>query len=114
MNMKQAVKLLLLIINNYKKPNEELKIMSSECLEFRYRDSWMTDAAVKVILNVDDTLSIEVPDSKIWLSIYTGNETDELIVDYTDNPTCNKIYNDYMEFFKEDIPSLEDISDIAL
>jgi len=114
MNMKQAVKLLLLIINNYKKHDEQLLIKSSECIEFRYRDTWFTDQAVKTILAVDDTLSIEVPDSKIWFSIYAGNEVDELIVDYTDNPTCNKIYDDYMEFFKEDIPSLEDISDIVL
>lgn len=53
------------------------------------------DKGVDEIMAYDDFLDVVCKEKKMWFNIYTGNEPDELIVDYTDNEICNKVYNEF-------------------
>ncbi len=52
---------------------------------------------VEEVMAYDDNISISCVDKHIWLCVYTGNEPDELIVDYTDNEVCNRIFDEFQK-----------------
>lgn len=56
--------------------------------------------AAEEVLAIDDFLSVSCPEKHIWLSIYTGNDADELLCDYTDNEICNAIANDFQKYYE--------------
>lgn len=56
---------------------------------------------IEEVMAYDDTVSISCVEKHIWFCVFTGNEPDELIVDYSDNEVCNQIADKwYKEFNK--------------
>jgi len=59
------------------------------------------DKGVDEIMAYDDTVSISCKEKHIWFCVFTGNEPDELIVDYSDNEVCNQIADKWYEGFNK-------------
>jgi hypothetical protein len=72
----------------------KIKLASSDGIEYTIRTKSDIAGAVDTLLAVDDTIGVYTTNKSVWflVDIFADN-TDEVIIDYTDNNICNTIYN---------------------